>query len=142
MTTSAHAALFDFWKATENLTALPSNGQIELLKYQLFVALERAADFQSRAVDAEQKLDQYDALFREQQELAAQQAAELGTAHAQHDHETLQLRSEVQSLLEQRTTLSELCASLFQIVERHTADDVDDEARTIPLPMPLDAAAV
>jgi hypothetical protein len=141
MTASAHAALFDFWKLTENLCALPQNRQIELLQYHLFSALERTADFQRRAVDAERKLEQYDALFREQQQLAAQTAAELGTVHAQRDRDT-QLRSEVQSLLEQRSTLSELCASLLGIVERHTTDDIDDEACTIPLPLPLDAAAV
>jgi hypothetical protein len=145
MTPANVIAFFDFRAAIQEIRTLPQEQQVQALKYKLFVAFERAADFQTRAIAAERNLEQYAALVREHQVAATDAFPKPATSDAHQDCDTRQLRSEVQSLLEQRETLSQLCTSLVQILEHYACDEVAPEgldafADTLSLPLPLAAA--
>ncbi len=142
MTPANVVAFLDFREAIKEIRTLPDQQQVHALKYKLFTAFERAADFQHRAITAERNLEQYAAIVRDYHAAAPDAFPELGTPEPQQDSDTLQLRSEVQSLLEQRETLSDLCASLVQVIEHYACDEVDPEdqdadAHTLPLPLPM-----
>ncbi len=146
MTPANVVAFLDFREAIKEIRTLPEPQQVHALKYKLFTAFERAADFQQRAITAERNLEQYAAIVREHHAVAAEASPEPEAAQAHQDSDALQLRSEVQSLLEQRETLSELCTSLVQVIEHYACDEVDPEdqdadAHTLPLPLPLPIAA-
>jgi hypothetical protein len=53
-----HAAFFEFLEDTKDLETLSLEAQIAILKRKLFVALERAVDFQERSRSLERRLDQ------------------------------------------------------------------------------------
>jgi hypothetical protein len=54
---SRHAAFFEFLDDTKDLETLSPEAQVAILKRKLFVALERAVDFQERSRSLELALD-------------------------------------------------------------------------------------
>jgi hypothetical protein len=56
-----HTAFFEFREDTKGLEALTAEAQVAVLKHKLFVALERALDFQERSRSLELRLEQFDA---------------------------------------------------------------------------------
>jgi hypothetical protein len=77
----SHQAFFDFREDTKGLETLPPEAQIAVLKHKLFVALERALDFQQRSRSLERLLEQLHsderARAREHQAFAARASREL-----------------------------------------------------------------
>jgi hypothetical protein len=76
-----HRAFFDFREETKDLEGMSADAQVGVLKHKLYVALERAVDFQSRSRDLESQLERLHAetrdRAREHQAFAARSNEEL-----------------------------------------------------------------
>jgi hypothetical protein len=81
---AGHVAFFDFREETRGLDALSPEAQIGVLKHKLFVALERAVDFQHRSRELETTVERLEAeqraRAREHQAFAARSVRELAEA--------------------------------------------------------------
>jgi hypothetical protein len=137
-----YAAFFDFCEATKDLATQPEGQQIHTLKRELFHALERATDQQTRSRDLELRLERLSAEMaeraREHQSYAVQATQELATARAIHHREVEDLRTEIRSLQDQQTSLHNYCESLLETMRRGVYEaaaddaDVDPIANTVP----------
>jgi hypothetical protein len=139
----AHAAFFDFREATKDLVALSESQQVHALKGQLFQALERASDFQSRSRRVEEQIDhlksQAAARIREQQAFAAQIHSELvATQHELADtriggqREVAALRGELLSKDRLCQGLTEIVRALLLTIEQAALADADAEEGATP----------
>jgi predicted nucleic acid-binding Zn-ribbon protein len=115
----AHSAFFNFQQATKPLEGQPEAAQIHALRFELYRALERAADFQTRIFTLR---EQVTALKAE----ATRATTRLAVAKADHERELQSLRDEMRTLEEQGGVLEDLCRSLL--------DEGQEEEEAITLP--------
>ena len=117
-----HSAFLEFRKATQPLDGQSEAEQIHTLKFELYCALERAADFQTRTISL---TEQVKALKAE----AARARDELVTEKAGHELELARRSDEIRALRHEVAMLDDLCQSTFDF-----ADDEEEDGDAITLP--------
>jgi hypothetical protein len=104
------SALLDLQRATQSLSGLSDREQIMALKLELFHALERANDLQTRSIALETRVDE---LVRTTRELSSENTKELR-----------KLRLEILAAETQCDALDELCRSLLLTLESAVDSEV------------------
>jgi predicted nucleic acid-binding Zn-ribbon protein len=117
------SALLDLQRATQSLSGLSDREQIMTLKHELFHAIERSSDFQSRCIALEMRVAELEAQIRAQ---AGAEDALLRQLRVEHTTELRKLRLERFAVEVQCDALDELCRSLLLTIERAVDGDVDE----------------
>jgi hypothetical protein len=112
------SALLDLQRATQSLSGLSDREQIMALKLELFHALERANDHQTRCIALETRVDE---LVRTTRELSSENTKELR-----------KLRLEILAAETQCDALDELCRSLLLTLESAVDRDADASGDSHP----------
>jgi hypothetical protein len=129
---SQMSALRAFRKATDGLSEHSAGGQVVALRYELFQALRRAVEGETRSQTLARQLDEArsdaEARAQEQQAMAAYAARELGEVRT-HYEQRLRVLHGVQAALRRRcATLEEVCRSLLLTLEQAACAQHDDDA--------------
>jgi hypothetical protein len=117
------SALLDLQQATQSLSGLSDREQIMTLKHELFHAIERSSDFQSRCIALEMRVAEFEAQIRAQ---GGAEDALLRQLRVEHTKELRKLRLERFAVEVQCDALDELCRSLLLTIERAIDGDVDE----------------
>ncbi len=117
-----HAPLADFRRITRRLRELPRGEQTLVLELELFEALKRAAEAESRTRELEQTLDDdwyaMDAFARQYHDLCASAGGELDSVKSACERQ-LRIQQEAYAELKLRCrALDECCRSLLLTIER------------------------
>jgi hypothetical protein len=121
------SALLDLQQATQSLSGLSEPEQIMALKLELFHALERGNDLQSRSIALETRVAELEAQVRTQD---GTKDSLLRHLRAQHTKELRKLRLERFAAEIQCDALDELCHSLLLTIERAVGGCVDQSGDT------------
>jgi hypothetical protein len=119
-----HSAFFEFSEVCKTLAPLSERQQLLQLKYELFHALERAHDFQSRARTLETSAEAQNAFGRHAQ-------AELAATTREYEKKIRTTRLELVAAQTSGEVLEELCQDLLltiqQAAERETGETLAAE---------------
>jgi hypothetical protein len=115
------AAFFDFRDVIRSLHGLPEAQQLHKLKWELFGAFERAADFQARARELELKLaraeDERVRREHDHQEFAERMARDAVAAKRLSDDKLEAMRHKHSANQTRCEELQRLCGALLEILQ-------------------------